>query len=735
MSVMSKQIRLVNIDEVKTDPRNARQHPERNLETIKTSLRVYGQRKPIVVNQRTGIIEAGNGLWMAAKALGWEKIAVVYVDDDPTMAMGYSIMDNRSAELAEWDDEVLGSLIEELKLEDFDLEFTGFDDEELRESLPEPSTDGLSGGGTLAKQFLVPPLSVLDARKGWWINRKKAWISLGIQSELGRGNEGDGTKHGLVLSNGAQPFRVYQAKARYETAVGHKVSWDEFYAAYPDAAVQPGTSIFDPVLTELVYRWFCPPGGVVLDPFAGGSVRGIVACKLGRQYVGVDLSERQVEANRRQAEVLCKAPEIIIDDPEALTPVQKVGDLWVKRDDLFSVAGVRGGKARTCWALAKGAAGLVTAGSRQSPQVNIVAHIARELGVPCRVHTPTGELSPEVRQAQECGAEVVQHKAGYNNVIIARAREDAQRLGWTEIPFGMECKEAVAQTRRQVANLPAEAKRLVIPVGSGMSLAGVLWGLHDHNINIPVLGVCVGADPTKRLDKYAPPDWREMVTLKKSPLDYHKAAPDTSLGDIVLDEIYEAKCLPFLEPGDCLWVVGIRATAAIDQQRPTWIVGDSRNITSLAEGVEADLVFSCPPYADLEVYSDDPADLSTLPYEDFRRDYAAIIAETCKMLKPNRFACFVVGEVRDKRGHYRNFVGDTIQAFRDAGLEYYNEAILVTMIGSYSVLARRPFEATRKLRKTHQNVLIFVKGDAKKATEAIGSVETGDPFEFAEEEV
>lgn len=65
-------------------------------------------------------------------------------------------------------------------------------------------------------------------------------------------------------------------------------------------ATGSGTSIFDPVLAELAYRWFCPPTGVVLDPFAGGSVRGIVAAALGRHYVGVDLRPEQIEANEQQ---------------------------------------------------------------------------------------------------------------------------------------------------------------------------------------------------------------------------------------------------------------------------------------------------------------------------------------------------------------------------------------------------------------------------------------------------
>lgn len=151
---------------------------------------------------------------------------------------------------------------------------------------------------------------------------------------------------------------------------------------------------------------------------------------------------------------------------------------------------------------------------------------------------------------------------------------------------------------------------------------------------------------------------------------------------------------------------------------PVWHVGDSRDIGRIAPGAY-DMIFSCPPYADLEVYSENPADLSTLPYETFRRDYTAIIAETCALLKPDRFACFVVGEVRGKDGAYYGFVPDTVEAFRQAGLRFYNEAILVTAAGSLPIRAGKQFLAGRKLGKTHQNVLTFVKGDAKRAAQAI----------------
>lgn len=235
------------------------------------------------------------------------------------------------------------------------------------------------------------------------------------------------------------------------------------------AAGPSGTSIFDPVLCEMVYRWFSPPGGAVLDPFAGGSVRGIVAGRLGRHYTGIDLRAEQIEANRAQAR-------------------------------------------------------------------------------------------------------------------------------------GIDCK------------------------------------------------------PT-----------------------------------------------------------------------PVWVCGDSRNAAALAPG-PFDLLFSCPPYADLERYSDDPADLSTMPYEEFMAAYRAIIAAGIGMLRPDRFAVFVVGDVRDRKsGFLRGFPWHTIQAFEDAGARLYNEAVLLTAIGSLPIRVGKQFEGSRKLGKTHQNILIFCNGCPKKATAAIGPVEFAEP--------
>jgi DNA modification methylase len=123
---------------------------------------------------------------------------------------------------------------------------------------------------------------------------------------------------------------------------------------------------------------------------------------------------------------------------------------------------------------------------------------------------------------------------------------------------------------------------------------------------------------------------------------------------------------------------------------PVWIVGDSQD--SIPEQ-EFDFVFSCPPYADLEVYSDNPLDISTMPYDKFLEVYRNIINISIRRLKDNSFACFVVGDVRDKKGFYYNFVSDTITAFQDAGAMLYNECILVTAVGSLPIRVGKQFDS------------------------------------------
>ncbi len=94
------------------------------------------------------------------------------------------------------------------------------------------------------------------------------------------------------------------------------------------------------------------------------------------------------------------------------------------------------------------------------------------------------------------------------------------------------------------------------------------------------------------------------------------------------------------------------------------------------------------------------------------------------MLADDRFAVFVVGEFRDSAGRLRGFVPETIRAFEDAGATFYNEIILATTAGSLPMRVDRPFKISRKIGKMHQNVLMFYKGDAKKATARLGEVTT-----------
>lgn len=316
---------------------------------------------------------------------------------------------------------------------------------------------------TLRDRFLVPPFSVLDARAGYWQDRKRAWLNLGIKGELGRELtllDEDGALGGIDSAAGRGDRLLSNATPRTGYGGDYDLSKGE------NAWGGSGTSVFDPVLCELIYRWYAPAGGLIYDPFAGGSVRGIVAAALEHYYYGTDLSAQQIAANEQQSATI-------------------------------------------------GAA-----------------------------------------------------------------------LGWSTAP--------------------------------------------------------------------------------------------------------------------------------------TWHVCDARDARKHLPASSADLIFTCPPYYDLEVYSDDPRDLSVAStYEEFLGAYRHCLAVAAETLKPDRFACIVVGEVRDKRtGGYVGLVPDTIRAFEAAGLTYYNEGILVTSVGSLPIRTSRLFGPGRKLGKSHQNVLVFVKGDWRAACAA-----------------
>ncbi len=371
----------------------------------------------------------------------------------------------------------------------------------------------MNAADRLRRLFVVPPFSILDAASSAWSRRKKQWLALGLQSDLGRVspvlddtlNDADREKElkrSLTAvspgSGGGMPstdsYRKYGKYVRGDGTGKAILDWDEKVKAVAKVKVGTetatayksqgrlweiqkhgkltgdelsGTSIFDPVLCEIMLRWFAGKNSKVFDPFAGGSVRGVVSALLGHSYTGIDLRREQVAANAQQ---------------------------WVD-----------------------------------------------------------------------------------------------------------------------------------------------------------VLEAC-GKPPLRVPDNIGEPDWYE---------------------------------------------------------------GDSVKVLKTAKPERMDFVLSCPPYTFLEQYSDDPRDLSTMSYADFLKRYRYVIRKCARMLRPNRFACFVVGDVRDPKNHgiYVNFVGDTITAFMDAGMGLYNHAILATAISSLPIRARKHMNAAAKIGMRHQHVLIFVKGD------------------------
>jgi len=142
-----------------------------------------------------------------------------------------------------------------------------------------------------------------------------------------------------------------------------------------------------------------------------------------------------------------------------------------------------------------------------------------------------------------------------------------------------------------------------------------------------------------------------------------------------------------------------------------YICEDAVNIDKHLQKETQDLLFSCPPYFDLEIYSDLPNDASNQKnYTDFKNIINKAFTKAIKILKKDRFAVIVVGDIRDKKGYYYKFPDYIKTIFEENNMPLYNEAILINPIGTAMLRARSNFK-NRKLVKIHQNILIFYKGD------------------------
>jgi len=428
-----------------------------------------------------------------------------------------------------------------------------------------------------------------------------------------------------------------------------------------------GTSIFDPVLCELLYRWFCPEGGIVLDPFAGGSVRGIVAGRLGRRYIGVDLSARQIEANRAQARVICAGAP----------------------------------------------------GPARSRRIKISAASLRQQFHPCTADfiattcharccesstSPTGTMIT-IHPSEERGI------AALGGVVIDGMLQP--RPGERRCPF---------KTAADLCGLHGTPDKPFGCIASPFTLSPADTLIVRNRYRALKCFKAPGSMPAYRAH-------RRSLDLILGPAQAAEVCDglDAGGGDVMVEIAPDVHRR--LHENDAI-KRGANAGGAGGIVMPEWVVGDSRELpTLLSDDQWFDFVFSCPPYADLERYSDDPADLSTMDYPAFLDAYRTIIALACARLRPDRFAAFVVGDVRDRGGFYHGLPWHTIEAFEAAGLRLYNEAVLVTAIGSLPLRAGKQFIVSRKLGRTHQSVLVFIKGDPRRATKACGDADFADGIE------
>ena len=261
------------ITELIQDDRNLNKGTERGQQLIEKSLRQFGAGRSVLIDKNNRII-AGNKTHANAEAVGLDDVIIVETDGTKLVAVKRTDIDLDSKEgremaLAdnatvkvdlEWDAEELNAVA-------YDF---GIDAEEWDVALEEENGGLYSADpnlqGNLSKNYVVPPFSVLDTRRDYWRARKEWWLQkTGDLSETRDAEYGKFTGGGTIMDT-----------------------------------INGGTSNFDPVLAEVIFKWFAPVGGKVLDPFGGEQTKGVVAGELGMEYDAVEIRPEQVELNREK---------------------------------------------------------------------------------------------------------------------------------------------------------------------------------------------------------------------------------------------------------------------------------------------------------------------------------------------------------------------------------------------------------------------------------------------------
>lgn len=276
---MELKIEYIAVDDLKPYEKNNKKHKDFDIGEIAKSISKYEMIDPVGIWGKDNTIVEGHGRVLACKQLGIDKVPCIRLDHlTDEQRREYAIVHNKSSELALYDFDNLADELADIDLSDFSFDFgIDTDAEEEAEIVEDESYK-------LEDLFLFNPFSVLDGRTGKWQDRKKQWVNIGIQSEKGRNDN---------LMNAPE---------------------SPDYVEGTCTNVAPSTSIFDPVVCELAYRWFCIEKGKIYDCFAGGSVRGVVASKLGYDYHGIDLRQEQIDANIENAKQIGVNPHWYCDD-------------------------------------------------------------------------------------------------------------------------------------------------------------------------------------------------------------------------------------------------------------------------------------------------------------------------------------------------------------------------------------------------------------------------------------